>query len=132
MSKTTRGRALIINIERFNGPDALDLTRDGSSMDVKNLKFMLAQFGFELAPVKENLDAQVIYCTGLDANFLFIAKLITDRTCSQFMLCVFLESYLHAILSFIEKNNLVPETNPIREMHFIEKLDECFLLLCPY
>ena len=61
MSKKTRGRALIINIERFNGPNALDLTREGSSMDFKNLKFMLKQFSFELAPVKENLDAQVLH-----------------------------------------------------------------------
>lgn len=58
MSKRTRGRALIINIERFDGPNALDLTRNGSSMDVKNLKYMLNQFGFELHVV-ENLDAQV-------------------------------------------------------------------------
>lgn len=59
MSKGRRGKALIINIERFNGLNALDLTREGSCIDVMNLKFMLKQFNFDIE-VKENLKAQVI------------------------------------------------------------------------
>ena len=51
MSSGKRGRALIINIENFLGANAMQLRRKGSSMDVKNLKYMLQSLGFELAEV---------------------------------------------------------------------------------
>ena len=59
MSSGKRGRALIINIENFLGANALQLRRKGSSMDVKNLKYMFQSLDFELAEVQENLTAKV-------------------------------------------------------------------------
>lgn len=81
MSKDKRGRALIINIERFNGPNALDITRHGSRVDVQNLSLMLEAFKFELAPVQENLTAQVtimrgwrVKCFLLDHQILLLSS----------------------------------------------------------
>ena len=76
MSERTRGRVLIINIERFNGPDALSLTRHGSDVDVQNLKYLFSRtqreprLMLELAEVKENLTAEVSVKTAT-YTFLF-------------------------------------------------------------
>lgn len=58
MSHGIRGRALIINIERFNGPDGLYLRREGSALDVTNLRYMLKEFSFDVK-VEENLASNV-------------------------------------------------------------------------
>lgn len=53
------GRAMVINVENFNGPNALGLRRKGSGLDVKNIHYMLKSFGFEIATETEDLTAAV-------------------------------------------------------------------------
>lgn len=59
MSEGIRGRALIINIENFNGENPLQLRRKGSGIDVENLEYMLRSLGFEIAQVVEDANAKV-------------------------------------------------------------------------
>ena len=53
MSDPVRGRALVINNERFA---QLSLTRKGSDVDVKNITFLLKSLKFEIVKPSTGTD----------------------------------------------------------------------------